>query len=126
MSVCSKCMPIFTTWLYTHNLAIHQLWMCYLIYAQLPLNAQRLDKTLLLMFLAKIYDQALREACGAAAVAADSQSKAAVKLYVHVGMNPGKQLVVDLNNTNMDYAGLDTLALQLLRQQLTLSKACNT
>ena len=104
-----------------YNPAIHQLWMCYLIYARLPLNAQRLDKTLLPMFLAKIYDQALREACGAAA--GGRFSKAAVKLYAHVGMNPGKQLVVDLNNMNMDYTGLDTLALQLPRRQLALGKA---
>ena len=92
-----------------------------MIYARLPLNAQRLDKTLLPMFLAKIYDQALREACGAAA--GGRFSKAAVKLYAHVGMNPGKQLVVDLNNTNMDYTGLETLALQLPRRQLALGKA---
>ena len=46
--------------------SIHQLWMCYLIYARLPLNAQRLNRTLLPMFLAKICDLALREACSAA------------------------------------------------------------
>ena len=87
----------------------------------LLLNTQRLNKTLLPMFLAKIYDLALREACGAAA--GGRFSKAAVKLYMHMGMNPGQQLVVDLNNMNMDYMGLDTLALQLPRRQLALSKA---
>ena len=46
-----------------------------------------------------------------------------MKLHAHVGMNPGKQLVVDLNNTNIDYTGLDTLALQLPRRQLALGKA---
>ena len=40
--------------------------MCHCIYARLPLNAQRLDKALLPMFLAKICDLALREACSAA------------------------------------------------------------
>ena len=29
---------------------VHQIWMCYLTYARLPLNAQRLGKTLLPMF----------------------------------------------------------------------------
>ena len=38
-------------------------------------------------------------------------------------MNPGVQLVVELNNTRMDYTGLDTLALQLPKRQLALSKA---
>ena len=41
---------------------VHKVWMCYLIYARLPLNAQRLNKTLLPMFLAKLADIALREA----------------------------------------------------------------
>ena len=104
-----------------YNPAMHQLWMCYLIYAQLPLNMQRLDKTLLPMFLAKIYNLVLHEACDA--IAGGRFLKAVVKLYAHVGMNPGKQLVVDLNNTSMDYTGLDTLALQLPRRQLALSKA---
>ena len=30
--------------------------MCYLIYARLPINAQRLDKTLLPMFMGKLAD----------------------------------------------------------------------
>ena len=38
---------------------IHKVWMCYLIYAHLPLNAQQLDKTLLPMFLGKLADLAL-------------------------------------------------------------------
>ena len=36
----------------------------------------------------------------------------------HVGMNLGVQLVMDLNNTSMDYTGLDALVLQLPKQQL--------
>ena len=32
-------------------------------------------------------------------------------------------MVVDLNNTSMDYTGLDTLALQLPKRQLALGKA---
>ena len=46
-----------------------------------------------------------------------------MKLYAHVGMNPGVQLVVEVNNTSMDYAGLDILALQLPKWQLALGKA---
>ena len=41
--------------------------MRYCIYARLTLNAQRLDKTLLPMFLAKIFDFALPEACNSLA-----------------------------------------------------------
>ena len=39
--------------------SVHKVWMCYLIYARLPLNAQRLGKTLLPMFLNKLGDIAL-------------------------------------------------------------------
>ena len=35
---------------------MHQIWMCYLIYTHLPLNTQRLGKTLLPMFLNKLAD----------------------------------------------------------------------
>ena len=68
-----------------------------------------LNKTLLPMFLAKICDLVLREACSAAG--GGRFSKAVVKLYAHMGMNPRVQLVVDLNNMSMDYTGLDTLVL---------------
>ena len=101
--------------------AIHQLWMCYCIYTCLPLNMQQLDKALLLMFLAKICDLVLHDACSVAA--GGWFSKAVVKLYRHVGMNPRVQLVMDLDNMSMDYTGLDALVLQLPKQQLTLGKA---
>ena len=45
--------------------AVHAAWMCYC--ARLPLNAQRLDKTLSLMFLAKLHDYTQSEACSSAA-----------------------------------------------------------
>ena len=64
--------------------SVHKVWMCFGIYARLPLNAQRTDKAELPMFLAKPSDAALRETCF---------SKARIKLYGSVGMNPGHQLV---------------------------------
>ena len=66
-----------------------------LIYAHLLLNAQQLDKTLLLMFLAKLSDQALCEACSAAA--SGRFSKVVVRLYTYVSMNPGVQLMTELS-----------------------------
>ena len=95
--------------------------MCYLIYAHLPLNAQRLEKTLLPMFLAKLADLALREACSAAAGGRFSGS--VVGLYKYVGMNPGVQLVTELNTTHMSYVDLSTLALALPKRQLALQKS---
>jgi hypothetical protein len=95
--------------------------MCYLIYARLPLNAQRLDKTLLPMFLAKLADLALREACSAAA--GGRFSKSVVGLYAYVGMNPGVQLVTELNTTHMSYVDLSTLALALPKRQYALQKS---
>ena len=68
------------------DLARHTVWMCYCIYARLPLNAQRLDKTPLLMFLAELYNFALREACSTAA--GSRFSKAVVVLYGYMGINP--------------------------------------
>ena len=50
-----------------YDLLVHRIWMCNCIYAHLPLNAQRLDKTLLPMFLNKLADFALCEACSVAA-----------------------------------------------------------
>ena len=98
--------------------ALHKVWMCYLIYARLPLSAQRLDKTLLPMFLGKLADLALREACSVAA--GGRFSKAVVGLYAYVGMNPGVQLVTELNTTHMTYVDLATLALALPKRQLAL------
>ena len=99
----------------------HKVWMCYLIYARPPLSAQRLDKTLLPMFLGKLADLALREACSVAA--GGRFSKAVVGLYAYVGMNPGVQLVTELNTTHMTYIDLATLALSLPKRQLALQKS---
>ena len=85
--------------------------MCYLIYAHLPLPAQHLNKTLLPMFLTKPTDLALHEAC---LVAAGGRfSKSVIGLYVYIGMNPGVQLVTELNTMHMTYVNLTTLALTL-------------
>ena len=100
---------------------VHQVWMCYLIYARLPLNVQWLGKTLLLMFLSKLADFPLREACSVAA--GGRLSKSVVGLYRYVGMNPCVQLVTDLNTTHMSYIDLNTLALALPKWQLTLQKS---
>ena len=108
-----------------YDLMVHQVWMCYLIYAHLPLNAQQLDKTLLLMFLNKLADLALRQVCSAAA--GGRFSKSVLGLYRYVGMNPSVQLVTELNtmwvHMHMSYINLDTLALALPKQQLTLQKS---
>ena len=93
----------------------------YLINARLPLNAQRLDKALLPMFLAKLADLALREACSAAA--GGRFSKLVVGLYAYVGMNPGVQLVTELNTTHMSYINLSTLVLALPKRQFALQKS---
>ena len=102
-------------------LHVHKIWMCYLIYACLPLNTQHLDKTLLLMFLAKLTDLALHEACSAAAGSRFSRS--VVRLYEYVGMNLGVQLVTERNTTHMSYVNLSMLALTLPKQQLALQKS---
>ena len=100
---------------------MHKAWMCFCIYARLSLNAQRIDKTVLPMFLAKLNDHGLRETCSTAA--GGRFSKALVKLYGCVGMNPGHQLVVELNDTYIDYTDMESLALQLPRRQLALGRA---
>ena len=100
---------------------VHKIWMCYLIYAHLLLNAQHLLKTLLPMFLAKLADLALCEAHSAAAGGRFSAS--VVGLYEYVGMNLGVQLVRELSTMHMSYVDLRTLALTLLKQQLTLQKS---
>ena len=102
-------------------LHMHKVWMCYLIYACLLLNAQRLGKTLLPMFLAKLADLTLREACSAAA--GRCFSKSVVGLYEYVRMNLGVQLVTELNTTHMSYVDLSTLALTLPKWQLALQKS---
>ena len=61
------------------DLAVHVVWMCYCIYMRLPLNTQRLDKTLLPMFLAKHHNYALHEVCSSAI--SGRISKATVQLY---------------------------------------------
>ena len=38
-------------------------------------------------------------------------------------MNPGVQLVTELNTTHMSYSDLSTLALTLLKRQLALQKS---
>ena len=73
------------------------------------------------MFLGKLADQALREACSVAA--GGRFSKAVVGLYAYVGMNPGVQLVTELNTTHMTYVDLATLALALPKRQLALQKS---
>ena len=96
--------------------------MCYPTYARLQLNTQRLGKTLLPMFLNKVADLALCVvACSVAAGRWFSES--VVGLYGYVGMNPGVQLVTELNTTNMSYVDLSTLALTLPKRQLALQKS---
>ena len=87
---------------------VHQVWMCYLIYTRLPLNAQRLGKTLLPMFLNKLADFTLRKGCSAAA--GGRFRKSMVVLCGYMGMNPGVQLVTELNTTHMSYIDLNTLS----------------
>ena len=91
-----------------YDLMVHKIWMCCLIYAQLPLNMQRPDKTvtLLPMFFNKLADLALREACSAAA--GGRFSKSVVGLYRYVGKDPGAQLITELNTTHMLYRSQNT------------------
>ena len=56
---------------------MHKIWMCYLIYVRLPINAQRLDTAPgQLVFLNKLTNLALCEACSAAASGRFSKSVA--------------------------------------------------
>ena len=100
---------------------VHEIWMCYLIYARLPINAQRLDNALLPMFLGKLADLALRDACSQAA--GGRFSKSVVGLYGYVGMIPGVQLLTEGNTTHMSYSDPSTLALALPKRQLALQKS---
>ena len=74
-------------------------------------QCERLGKTLLLMFLNKLADLTLHEACSAAA--SGRFSKSVVGLYGYMGMNPSVQLMTELNTTHMSYSDLSTLALTL-------------
>ena len=66
---------------------IHEPWMCVLIYARMSLTAQRLDKTLLPMFLRLVHDETVRSSCTTAA--GGRFSKALTALFTSVGMSPG-------------------------------------
>jgi hypothetical protein len=99
----------------------HKAWMCFCIYARLSLPAQRMDKTVLPMFLTKLKDVGLREACSTAA--GGRFSKAIVKLFGYVGMNPGHQLVMELNATHIQYTDMNALSLAIPKRQLALSKS---
>ena len=99
----------------------HEPWMCVLIYARLSAPAQKLDKTLLPIFLTKIGDETLRETC---AVAAGGRfSNALVQLVGAVGTSPGLQLVKELNETYLSYKDIGTLALALDRRRDVLTQA---
>ena len=50
-------------------------------------------------------------------------SKAIIKLYGYVGMNPGHQLVMELNATHIQYTDMNALSLALPKRQLALSKS---
>ena len=101
--------------------SIHKAWMCFGTYARLSLNAQRIDKLMLPMFLTKPRDHGLREACSTAA--GGRFSKAFIELYSYVGMNPGHQLVMELNATHIQYADMNSLVLALPKRQFALSKS---
>lgn len=101
--------------------SVHKVWMRFGIYAHLLLNVHRIDKAVLRMFLAKLSNTALRETCSTAA--GGCFSNALVKLHGSVVMNPGHQLLMELNATHIKYMDMESLALQLLMRRLALGRA---
>ena len=89
----------------------HQPWICILIYSHMSSKAQRLDRHLATQFLLLIRDVTTREIC--AQRSAGQFSEIVLMLIECVGLSPGYQLVVTLNETYLTYKDLRQLAMLL-------------
>ena len=95
-------------------------WFCVVVYARLSEDAQDLDKFLCDLFLEKIKDAALRDACQRQS--GGRFTEAYMAWVVLAGANPGAQVIDGLNETKLTYQSVDHLAaLMPKRKEAVLS-----
>jgi hypothetical protein len=83
-------------------------WFCIVAYARLSEDAQDLDKFLCDIFLEKIKDATVREACRR--MSGGRFTEAYITWVVLAGANPGAQVIDALNETKLTYQSVDQLA----------------
>ena len=91
----------------------HQPWMCLAVYSRVSHIRQQLNKLLLAQFRSLIDDETTRETCQV--VSGVRFTEALIALLIIISMNPGKQLVITLNETHLSYQSLHQLAQLLLK-----------
>ena len=97
---------------------VHEPWMCILIYSRVSGKAQRPNRHLATQFLPLIKDVTAREIC--AQHSAGRFSEIVLVLIECVGLSPGYQLVVALNETYLTYKDLRQLAMLLPKRKAAL------
>ena len=95
--------------------------MCILIYSRMSGKAQRLDRHLATQFLPLIKDTMTREIC--AQRSSGRFSEIVMVLIECVGLSPGYQLVIALNETYLTYKDLGQLAMLLPKHKAALLQA---
>ena len=100
---------------------VHEPWMCILIYSRMSGKAQRPNRHLATQFLPLIKDVTAREIC--AQHSAGRFSEIVLVLIECVGLSPGYQLAVALNETHLTHKDIRQLAMLLPKRKAALPQA---
>jgi hypothetical protein len=99
----------------------HRAWMCLLWYARISMNGQSLDEFLLAPFLSLIPDETTHETCQTES--GGRFTGALLCLYKTVGINPGKQIALEMNESHLTYKDMRSFAQLLVRRRIALARA---